>query len=60
MMNRFLSIAGLSDGFHDMYIRVFDQAANNGLGAWSHYDKSTFYVKSFGMNMRTKLAKVVF
>lgn len=42
-----ISTAGLSDGFHDMYIRVFDQAANGGAGAWSHYDRSTFYIASF-------------
>lgn len=42
-----ISTAGLSDGFHSLYIRVFDQAANAGSGMWSHYDRSTFYVKSF-------------
>lgn len=42
-----ISIAGLSDGFHDMYIRVFDQASNGGVGAWSHYDRTTFYISSF-------------
>lgn len=41
-----VATTGLSDGFHDFYIRVFDQAANDGAGAWSHYDRSTFYVAS--------------
>ena len=37
---------GLSNGFHDFYVRVFDQAANNGVGAWSHYDRTTFYISN--------------
>lgn len=38
---------GLSNGFHDLYVRVFDQAANEGNGGWSHYDRSTFYSSDF-------------
>lgn len=39
-----IATTGLSVGFHNLYIRVFDQAANEGAGVWSHYDRSTFYV----------------
>ncbi|BAO76881.1 T9SS type A sorting domain-containing protein [Winogradskyella sp. PG-2] len=45
--NYTISTAGLSDGFHDLYIRVFDQAADGGNGVWSHYDRSTIYINSF-------------
>lgn len=37
---------GLQSGFHDFYVRVFDQAANNGAGAWSHFDRITFLISS--------------
>ena len=42
-----LDISGLSDGFHDLHIRVFDVDGNEGAGAWSHYDRATFYIGSF-------------
>ena len=42
-----VSTSSLSNGFHDLYIRVFDQAANEGAGVWSHYDRTTFYISDF-------------
>lgn len=39
-----ISTSGLSQGFHSVYFRVFDQAANNGSGFWSHYDRAVFYL----------------
>ncbi len=40
-INQVLSISttGMSEGFHNMYIRVKDD-----LGKWSHYEKAVFYV----------------
>ncbi|MCA0131929.1 T9SS type A sorting domain-containing protein [Winogradskyella alexanderae] len=42
-----IDISGLSDGFHDLHIRVFDIDGNQGAGAWSHYDRATFYIGTF-------------
>jgi hypothetical protein len=35
-----ISTAGLTQGFHDIYIRVFDQTS----GIWSHYDRAIVYI----------------
>lgn len=45
--NYSIPTGSLSNGFHSLYIRVFDQAANEGVGAWSHYDRSTFYLMAY-------------
>ena len=42
-----IDVSGLSDGFHDLHLRVFDLDGNGGAGAWSHYDRTTFYIGSF-------------
>ncbi|WP_299367655.1 T9SS type A sorting domain-containing protein [Winogradskyella sp.] len=42
-----IDISGLSDGFNDIHIRVFDVDGNDGAGAWSHYDRATFYIANF-------------
>ena len=36
-----VDISSLSNGFHDLYIRTFNNSSN-----WSLYDRSTFYISS--------------
>lgn len=36
-----INVSGLTDGFHDLYIRTFNISSN-----WSLYDRSTFYISS--------------